>query len=96
MFMYKTNIGLSPKIFQSYFDKIVHKYPTKFSSNNFVVPKYNSKLTSYSVLYRGPYLWKMFPKIVNTHKTSIEQFKNESKQAFLLMDFNISDFKCFF
>jgi hypothetical protein len=94
LFMFKTKNGLSPKIFQSYFNKINHKYSTKFSDNNFVVPKYKLKLTSYSIKHRGPKMWKIFPEIVIKKQATLEQFKAESKRLLLFMD--LSDFKCLF
>ena len=57
VFMYRTKLGLSPKIFESYFSEICHKYTTRFLKNNFVVPKYNLKLISYSIKYCGSFLW---------------------------------------
>ena len=97
VFMYKTKLGISPKIFESYFSEISHKYPTRFSENNFVVPKYNLKLSLYSIRYRGPYLWKMFSDFLNkNNRSTLDHFKNESKQYFLSRNYTMLDMKCFF
>jgi hypothetical protein len=87
-FMYKIKYGLSPVTFQSYFSEISHKYPTRFSHNNFVIPKFTLKQSSYSVEHRGPYLWKFFPKIITNKKNTLEQFKFESKRFLLSSDLN--------
>jgi hypothetical protein len=96
LFMYKTKYGLSPKIFETYFKVIHHKYATRFSANNFVIPKSYSKQVSYSIQNRGPLLWKRFPNIVSGKKKSLHQFKTDSKQFFLNADFDLYYYKSFF
>ena len=92
-FMFKTKHGFSPIVFQPYFSKISHKYPTKSSINNFVVPKTNLKLCSYQIQYRGPFLWKHFSKFITKNNNglniSFEQFRKDSKRFLLQKDFDL-------
>ena len=39
------------------FNKIEHKYPTRYSGNNYKQPKLKTKNTSFAINYWGPYLW---------------------------------------
>ena len=97
LFTFKSKHALSPNIFHSYFTKISHKYPTKFSSDNFVIPRSYLKLSSFQIQYRGPFIWKSFLKNIVKDKIllnfSLEQFKRESKR--FLLEKNC-DFKYFF
>jgi len=97
LFTFKSKHALSPNIFHSYFTKISHKYPTKFSSDNFVIPRSYLKLSSFQIQYRGPFIWKSFLKNIVKDKIllnfSLEQFKRESKRFLLEKNF---DFKYFF
>ncbi|MBY0580085.1 MAG: hypothetical protein K2P53_00155, partial [Rickettsiales bacterium] len=88
-FMYKIKHELSPTLFNQYFSAISHKYPTRYSKFNFVTPKYNLKLCSYSIQYRGPFLWKSFKQIVCNTEQTFPQFKANLKYNLVNTDFNI-------
>ena len=101
LFMFKAKLGFSPVTFQSYFNEISHKYPTKFSLNNFVIPINLLKLSSYQIQYRGPLVWKKFLPIFNKKQNSalncpLQTFKDDLKRHLLNMEFNILDFKYLF
>ena len=92
LFMFKTKHGLSPKTFDNHFFEIRHKYGTRFSENNFVVPKFKLKLSTYSIRYRGPYLWNNFLSDDIKRKNTLEKFKSESKRLLLITDLVVSQF----
>ena len=50
-FMFKTKQNTTPTIFQQRFRTINHKYPTKFSANNLLIP--NQKRFSVIIYYRS-------------------------------------------
>ena len=93
LFMFKSKHGLSPNIFHSYFTKISHKYPTNFSNDNFVVPRFYLKLSSFQIQYRGPFLWnEFFQKIIKNiilNNISFEQFKTVCKRFLLGINFDL-------
>lgn len=73
IFMYKTNNNTIPNIFKPLFNKIQHKYMTKYSSNNFVQPKTIYESTKFSITIRGPNVWnKIISNDIKT-PTTLEQ-----------------------
>jgi len=76
IFIFKTKQGLSPKLFDNRFPPIKHKYKTRYSRNNLAIPKKLLRVGTYSINYRGPYLWNEL--LPNKFKsiTSLTQFKN--------------------
>ena len=56
-FMHKHKLNKNPKIFVNSFNKIEHKYPTRYSRNNYKQPKLKTKNTSFAINYWGLYLW---------------------------------------
>ena len=77
--MFKVKQKTAPDIFNNQFSKIQHKYPTRYSKNNFNIPKKISKLTSYSTVHRGPNLWNAFLDEKTKNLTSLNQFKTAIK-----------------
>ena len=69
LFMFRIRHKLTPNAFKQKFFQIKHKYPSRFSCNNFLQPKSVRKSTDYSILHRGPSLWN---KILD-EKTKIIQ-----------------------
>ena len=55
-FMHKHKLNKNPKIFVNSFNKIEHKYPTRYSRNNYKQPKLKTKNTSFAINYWGLYL----------------------------------------
>ncbi len=90
--MYKVKHNLTPSIFKNQFKNILHKYPTRFSFDNFVQPKMVSKTTSYAIPNRGPYLWN---NILDTHCKSantLSEFKKRVKEKLLNIDYEMTYF----
>ena len=56
-FMHEHKLNKNPKIFANSFNMIEHKYPTKYSRNNYKQPKLKTKNTSFAINYWGLYLW---------------------------------------
>ena len=81
--MFKTKNEESPNIFSNQFSNVNHKYPTKFSENNFKQPKRISNSTYYSIVNRGPYLWNNFLSNDEKSISSYLQFKKSIKQKLL-------------
>ena len=55
-FMYKTCRKLVPDVFQTLFVEKINKYTLK-SQGNYAKPFKKSKLTQFSISYRGPHVW---------------------------------------
>lgn len=60
VFMAKRKAGIAPKHFDGNFQAISHRYPTRYSKDNYKIPKRNLKVSSYAINFRGPYLWNNF------------------------------------
>ena len=83
-FMFKTKHQLVPLAFQNIFSKKINKYTLK--SSNLTIPlKKKSKLTQFSISYRGPHLWNTVlrnkTKLKNTINPNI--FKRDLKQTIM-------------
>ena len=76
LLMYKIRNEESPRIFSNQFSNIEHKYPTRFSQNNFKQHKRISNSTYYSIVNRGPYLWN---NVLSTKETSFQSFTQFKK-----------------
>ena len=59
-FMYKTKNNSNPRIFDKMFREIHHKYPTRFSRNNFEQPRIITKTTSFAISSRGAKIWNSY------------------------------------
>ena len=46
-----------PKSFQTKFQYIEHKYKTRQSKDNFIIPKTNTRSTCFAISSRGPRIW---------------------------------------
>ena len=55
--MHKHKLNKNPKIFVDSFNKTEHKYPARYSRNNYKQPKLKTRNSSFAINYRGPYLW---------------------------------------
>ena len=82
-FMFKTKHQLVPLAFQNIFSTKINKYTLK--SSNLTIPFKKSKLTQFSISYRGPHLWNTVlrkkTKLKNTINLNI--FKRDLKQTIM-------------
>ena len=59
--MYSFENNLLPKAFESYCVKPSHSMGTRYSKNNYVLPKHGSKLRDKSIKIIGPQIWRNVP-----------------------------------
>ena len=57
VFMHKIKYQAAPKIFQNKFSKPTHKYPTNFSTSNYIIPPFKLSKPKYRISSKGPTLW---------------------------------------
>ncbi|XP_065643877.1 uncharacterized protein LOC136075253 [Hydra vulgaris] len=94
IFMFKFKNGMLPSIFQTYFFSLNHKYETKYSINNFFIPKTLLKQADFSISCRGPRLWNLVLTSNIKTLTSTQQFKRATKQH--LFDFDTKQLLSFY
>ena len=56
VFIFKTRNGINPDIFSNKFQNIEHKYPTRFSDNNYYVPQTRRNFLRFAISSRAPSL----------------------------------------
>ena len=56
-FMFKLKNEKTPQVFKTQFAKIQHRYPTRYSTNNYVIPRTTLRKTDFAITCRGPSLW---------------------------------------
>ena len=90
--MFKSQHNLSPIVFQNMFEKVNHKYPTKFADKNFVIPRKTLKSSTFSISSRGPILWNSI--LTNEIKSvvNLSSFQNKIKQLIFNMNSEMSYF----
>ena len=65
--MYKLKNNLLPNIFQKHFEKVQHKYPTKYSIHNYMQPK------TITISSGGPLLWN---NLLDTETKTIDNISS--------------------
>ena len=55
--MFRVHNQIIPKSFQTKFQYIEHKYETRQSKDNFIIPKRNTQITWFAISSRGPRIW---------------------------------------
>ena len=81
--MYKLKNEKIPQVFKTQFFKIQHRYPTRYSTNNYVIPRTTLRKTDFAITCRGPSLWnKVLPTEMKDIK-SLQCFKSQLKQHLL-------------
>ena len=79
VFIFKTRNGINPDIFSNKFQNIEHKYPTRFSDNNYYVPQTRRNFLRFAISSRAPSLWnKILPRYMKDFD-SLPRFKNKLK-----------------
>ena len=56
-FMFRVHNETIPKTFNNKFKYIDHKYETRHSTDNFMVPKRTTRITRFAISSRGPRIW---------------------------------------
>ena len=104
--MFRVHNQTIPKNFQTKFEYIEHKYETKQSKDNFVIPKRNARITRFAISSRSPRIWNsltnnptntidFYPLFKNTIKEKPTKTKNWNKLFLMLHFFNIPIFLSF-
>ena len=78
-YMYCFENNLLPKVFDSYCVRPSHSYNTRFSTNNFLIPKFGSSYKEKSIKTIGPKVWIDVPSDVKKlpfKKTFSKHMKN--------------------
>ena len=87
-FMYKSKHNLNLRVFDNTFTEIHHRYPTRFSRNNFKQPKIIPKATSFAISSRGPKIWNNYDMNLKItlpfflHKLKIKLLESEDELAY--------------
>ena len=55
--MFRVHNQPIPKSFQTKFNYIEHKYETRQSKDNFIIPKRNTRITGFAISSRGHRIW---------------------------------------
>ena len=53
-FIFRVHNDTIPKTFQTKFQYTEHKYKTRKSKDNFIIPKRNTRITCFAISSRGP------------------------------------------
>ena len=80
-FMYKVKNCKLPRVFNSKFQAISHKYPTSYSQMNFEIPKRVKHFYEYAISYRGPYLWNYYLDNKMKEEVNISLFQKFLKKT---------------
>ena len=69
----------APSIFLTKFCKPSHRYPTNFSTHNFLVPTLKLKKSRYRVSIRGPLLWNDILTAAKKNQESLPKIPDNYK-----------------
>jgi len=83
IFMFKIHNNMLPAYFQPHFTLINHKYSTRHSIGNFLIPTTSLKKSDFSITCRGPRLWNSILNKDIKNITSIDLFKKTVKRYLL-------------
>ena len=89
---FKSKHKLAPNIFQEKFQSVQHKYPTKFSHDNFYIPKKSIATSKFAISHRGPFLWNNFLDSNTKQIISLAAFQTNVKQKLFAFENEISMF----
>lgn len=78
-YMFSLSNDQLPVIFRGYCTKPSHRYETRYSRSNYVMPSYNSRLSETSIKVIGPKTWSEIPsdfKMLQFRKTFSDHLKD--------------------
>ena len=81
--MFRVHNENIPISFLNKFHYIEHRYPTRHSENNFVIPKTNLRITNYAISSRGPRIWNGLTDYQTKSFTFHPLFKKKIKENLL-------------
>ena len=88
-FKFRVHNETIPKSFQTNFQYIEHKYETRKSKDNFIIPKRNTRVTRFAISSCGPRIWNsltnnptktidFYPLFKSTIKENLLKLKTEA------------------
>ena len=88
-FMFRVHNQTIPKSFQVKFQYIEHKYESRQSKDNFIIPKRNTRVTRFAISSRGPHIWNsltnnptktidLYPVLISTIKENLLKLRTET------------------
>ena len=88
-FMFRVHSETIPKSFQTKFQYIEHKFETRQSKDNFIIPKRKTRITHFTISSRGPRIWNsltnnptktidFYPLFKSTIKENLLKLKTET------------------
>ena len=88
-FMFKYNKGLLPDNFTTYFTRsnTTHSHNTRYTTNNFKIPRKNKQIGLTTLSYKGAKLWSDIPNEIKDSYT-LNIFSNKYKK-FLLEKYSL-------
>ena len=87
LFMFKFQNSIIPLVFNHIFSLIDHLYPTRFSGNSLKICDFILKSIRFTIAFRGPTIWNKFLTESEKGYTSIDVFKNKTKEKIFLRNF---------
>ena len=82
-FMFRVHTETIPKSFQTKFQYMEHKYETKQSKDNIIIPKRNTRITHFAISSRGPRIWNLLSNNLTKTIDFCPLFKSTIKENLL-------------
>ena len=82
--MYEIKSNLTPTVFRNSFT--LNRNTTRSSVSNFRKPLKKTKLSQFSISYRGPHLWNEITTSESRNSKTLNIFKNNIKNTLLFSE----------
>ena len=82
-FMFRVHNETIPESFQTNFQYIEHKYETRPSKDNFIIPKRNTGISHFAISSRSPRIWNSLTKYPTKTIDLYPLFKSTTKENLL-------------
>ena len=82
-FMFRVHNETIPESFQTNFQYIEHKYETRPSKDNFIIPKRNTGISHFAISSRSPRIWNSLTKYPTKTIDFYPLFKSTTKENLL-------------
>ena len=83
LFMGKSHLNLSPRVFKNQFIPVTSKYQTRYSQKTIKIPNILNQTNRYSIRYRGPYMWNTFLNSDQKNNLTAKNIQSQLKQILL-------------
>ena len=96
-FMFRIHNETISKSFQTKFQYIEHKYQTRQSKDNFIIPKTKTRITRFAIPLRGSRIWNSLTNNLTKTIDFYPLFKSTIKQSLLKLKTETNYFqRCIF